>query len=59
MIQDLRVAARSLRRSPGFALTAIATLAIGIGVNATVFTVTNATLFKGSRSSSATTASST
>ncbi len=47
MVQDLRQAIRGLRHSPGFALTAIATLAIGIGVNAAVFTVTNAMLFKG------------
>jgi putative ABC transport system permease protein len=47
LLRDLRHAIRSLRRSPGFTLTAIATLAIGIGVNATVFTVTNTVLFKG------------
>jgi predicted permease len=45
----MRYAVRALRRSPGFTLTAIATLAIGIGVNAAVFTVTNAVLFKGFR----------
>ena len=44
--QDVRYGARALRRSPGFAAVAIAILAVGIGVNATVFTVTNATLFK-------------
>ena len=49
IIQDTRYAARALRRSPAFTLTAIATLAIGIGVNAAVFTVTNAVLFKGFR----------
>jgi hypothetical protein len=45
----MRYAVRALRRSPGFTLTAVATLAIGIGVNAAVFTVTNAALFKGFR----------
>src|SRR2546421_6779218 len=47
LVQDLRFAVRSLWRSTGFTFTAIATLAIGIGLNATVFTVTNAVLFKG------------
>ena len=37
--QDLRLAARGLGRAPGFALTAILVLAVGIGLNATVFSV--------------------
>ena len=37
--QDVRYAFRQLRRSPGFALTAIVTLALGIGVTTTVFSV--------------------
>jgi predicted permease len=47
IFQDLRHVLRGLRRSPGFTLTAIATLAIGIGVNAAVFTVSKAALFSG------------
>ena len=45
--QDISYAARGLARSRGFTRTAVATLAIGIGINAAVFTVTDAVLFKG------------
>jgi predicted permease len=45
-MQDVRYAARLVRRQPLFALTAALSLAIGIGANTTIFTVANALLFK-------------
>ena len=43
----MRYAIRSLLRQPLFTLSAVATLALGIGVNSTIFTLANAALFRG------------
>jgi len=45
-MNDLRYAFRTLRTSPGFALTAILTLALGIGLATAVFTVADAMLLR-------------
>ena len=46
MMNALKFAVRNLRRSPGFVVTAIITLALGIGVNAVVFGVLNALVLR-------------
>ena len=46
MGRDLRYGGRALRRSPGFALVSILVIALGIGVNAALFTVVRGVLLK-------------
>jgi hypothetical protein len=46
LIQNLRYAARQVRRAPGYAAVVVVTIAVGVGVTTTIFSLVNAVLLR-------------
>src|SRR5438034_1393640 len=46
IVQDIRYAIRTFRRSPGFVIAVVLSLSLGIGVNSAIFTVLNAVMLR-------------